>query len=196
VLPEDRQREIEALARAAVDAQELETCGTHTEIKLVPGGAYVIESAARFGGCMLVREVADVIGFDLTDSLIAALLGEHVDYPERMLVAGQGAAASLALMASDSGGRPWEHRRIWDDRAVDWPSLLPAGCAVEVIEQMTLAPGNPIPPYDPGAGSLNWAGIFYVQAPDAATLLQACTRILDGMENQLPRADGVVAGQD
>jgi biotin carboxylase len=189
VLPESRQRQIEALARKAVDALELETCGTHTEIKLVPGGAYVIETAARFGGCMLVREVADVVGFDLVGGLVAALLGEPVDYPEQMIVTGQGAAASLALIASDAAGRPWRHQRIWDDRAVDWASLLPAGTTVEVVKQMTLKPNTPIPPYDPAAGALNWAGIFYVRAPDAASLLSACNRVLDGMEHQLPRVD-------
>ena len=194
ILSEQRQREVEALARAAIDALELETCGTHTEIKLVPGGAYLIETSARFGGCMLIEEVADVFGFDLVGSLTAALLGEQVDYPERMLVAGQGAAASLALMSSDATGRSWEHQRIWDDRAVDWDSLLPAGATVEVIDQVTLVPGTPIPPFDPGAGAMNWAGIFYVRAPDPATLLQACNRVLDGMQYQLPRADRVATG--
>lgn len=193
VLSEDRQREIEAVARAAIDALELETCGTHTEIKLVKGGAYLIETSARFGGCLLVQEVQDVVGFDLVGSLTSALLGEQVEYPERMMVTGQGAAASLALISSYADGRPWEHQRIWDDRAVDWPSLLPPGVTVRVVDQMTLPSGTPIPRYDPGAGALNWSGILYVQAPDPATLLTACNRILDGMEHQLPRADSAVA---
>jgi biotin carboxylase len=193
VLSEERQRQIEAVARAAIDSLQLETCGTHTEIKLVEGGAYLIETSARFGGCMLVQEVQDVVGFDLVGSLISALLGEPVEYPERMIVGGRGAAASLALISSYADGRPWEHQRIWDEQAVDWSALLPAGVTVRVVEGMTLPSGTPIPCYDPSAGALNWSGIFYVQAPDPATLLTACNRVLDGMEHQLPRADSVVA---
>ncbi len=193
VLSEDRQRQIEALARAAVDALELQTCGTHTEIKLVKDGAFLIETSARFGGCLLVQEVHDVVGFDLVGSLTSALLGEHVEYPEQMIVTGQGAAASLALIPSYADGRPWEHQRIWDEQAVDWDSLLPPGVTVEIVPQMTLPSGTPIPRYDPGAGALNWAGIFYLRAPDPATLLTACNQILDGMEQQLPRVDSAVA---
>jgi biotin carboxylase len=192
VLSEERQRRIEALARAAIDALELETCGLHTEVKLVKDGAYLIETSARFGGCLLVREVEDVTGFDLVGSLTSALVGEQVEYPEQMIVAGHGAAASLALVSSYPDGRPWEHQRIWDDQAVDWDSLLPPGVTVEIVRQMTLPAGTPIPRYDPMLGGLNWSGIFYVWAPDAATLLTACNRILDGMENQLPRAASAV----
>ena len=50
-LPQDLQRKVESVARAAVDALGLETCGTHTEIKLMDGGRpSVLESAARLGG--------------------------------------------------------------------------------------------------------------------------------------------------
>ena len=61
VLSEDRQRRIEALARAAVDALGLEDCGTHTEIKLqADGGLCLLESAARFGGSMILRLVEEI----------------------------------------------------------------------------------------------------------------------------------------
>ncbi|KAA2253913.1 ATP-grasp domain-containing protein [Solihabitans fulvus] len=189
VLSEQLQRRVEKVATIAVDALELDTCGTHTEIMLGPDGELtVIESAARFGGCMLVREIEDVFGLDMISMLTRELLGERVEYPERMRTAGTGAAATLAMIAADSAGRPWRDQRIWDDRELDWSTLVSAGTSVSVVEQQTLPRGTLIPRYDPSDGALNWAGIFYLRAADAETLLRDCYGILDNLHLALPEA--------
>lgn len=189
VLTESLQRKIEHVARMAVDALGLETCGTHTEIMLSADETlFVIESAPRFGGCMLTMEVEAVYGFDMIEMLTRELLGERVEYPERMLTAGNGAAASLALLATDSAGRPWQHQRLWDDSELDWAALVSTGTSVDVVEQMTLPRGRPIPAYGRSNGAMNWNGIFYVQAYDAETLLNDCYSILDNMQDVLPKA--------
>lgn len=92
-LPESAQRRIEEVSRAAVDALGLDTCATHTEIKLGADGAmWLIETAARFGGVMTTRQVETVFGLDMIGMLVRQLLGRDVAYPERMLTEGEGAA--------------------------------------------------------------------------------------------------------
>lgn len=188
VLPEPLQRKIEAVATAAVDALQLDTCGTHTEIMLGPNQElFVIESAARFGGCMLAKEVEIVFGFDMIQMLVRELLGEPVQYPERMLTEGTRAAATLALISADSAGRPWQRSVIWDDEKLDWSNLVSDGTSVGVVEQMTMPRGERIPDFDPdNGGALNWAGIFYVESEDADTLLRDCYSILDNLQYELP----------
>src|SRR5207248_6878136 len=110
VLSVEKQRQIEAAAVAAVDALGLDCCGTHTEIKLQAGRRLcLLESAARLGGVMIVREVEEVFGVDLVDQLVRVLLGGPHDLPERMLTSDQadGAAATLSMLAVACGGRPW-----------------------------------------------------------------------------------------
>lgn len=191
VLPEPLQRKIEAVATAAVDALELDTCGTHTEIMLgADHELFVIESAARFGGCMLAKEVETVFGVDMIQMLARELLGEPVRYPERMLTEGSRAAATLALIATDSTGRPWQRSVVWDDANLDWSALVSPGTSVDVVEQMTMPRGGRIPDYDPdNGGALNWAGIFYVEADDAETLLKDCYSVLDDLQYELPEAE-------
>lgn len=186
VLPEHLQRRIEAVARQAVDALGLRTCGTHTEIKLADGGEmFVIESAARFGGCMVTKEVEAVFGLDPIAMLCRELLGEPQDYPDAMLVEGRGAAASLALIPMSARGVPWTTTPIWDSTAVDWRTMLSAGSTIEVVAGLTVPDGTRMPEYNPAAGAGNWAGIFFLTARDPAALLRDCTRVLDGLEAAL-----------
>lgn len=198
VLPEALQRAIEATARAAVDALELGTCATHTEIKLMPGGGLsMIESAARLPGAMVVREVEEAWGVDLIGALADALLGNAEAIPASMLVTGaRRAAASLALIATDSAGRPWASLPILDPARISWCDLVSPDTTVEIVEAQTLELGSRMPRYEASAGVLNFAGLLFVVAPDAATLLDDTLAILDGLEAQLtrPEAAGAVPG--
>jgi biotin carboxylase len=187
VLPEQLQRRIEATARLAVDALCLDTCGTHTEIKLAANNElFVIESAARFGGATIAKEVETVFGVDMVQMLARELLGEHVEYPPEMLVAGSGAAASVAVISTNSEGTPWTRLPVFDSRRVDWSTLISPATAVEVVRSQTVPDGTPMPAFDWSKGSSNWAGILFLRAPDSRTVLRDCYSILDNLEHALP----------
>lgn len=195
VLSEARQRSIEASVRAAVDALELGTCATHTEIKLQAGGRLsMIESAARLPGAMVVREIEEAYGVDMIGALVDALLGESHALPASMLVSGaRRAAASLALIATDSQGRPWQSLPMMDPQRIEWRHLVGHGTSVEIVEAQTVRPGTPMPRYEAGAGVLNFAGLLFVVAADAATLLEDTISILDGLEAELTGVHGTYA---
>ncbi len=183
VLPEALQRRIEDVARRSVDSLGLQTCGTHTEIKLCAGGEMVlIESAARFAGMLITKQVEHVFGIEPIGTLAKALLGEEVALPERMLTRGSGAAASVAMIPADASGNAWTTTPVWDSRTVDLRPLVSPASTIEVARGMTLADGTRIPRYEAAMGAGNWAGTFYVTAPDADTLLSDVYRILNGLE--------------
>jgi biotin carboxylase len=192
-LPESLQREIEATARAAVDALELGTCGTHTELKLLPGGRLsLLETAARVPGAMVVREVEEVFGVDLIGALVDGLLGRPTTLPRRMLTGradARCAAASLALLATDSTGEPWRSLPAFAPELVDWDALVGPGTTVEVVDAQSLASGARMPRYCSDSGVLNFAGLAFVIAPSAERLLDDTLSILDGLEQEMVRAD-------
>ncbi|MGW2270235.1 ATP-grasp domain-containing protein [Streptomyces yangpuensis] len=189
VIPEPLQRRIEDASRHAVDALGLETCGTHTELKLCADGRSVlIETAARFGGVMITKEIEEVFGLDPIAMLVRELLGEQVDYPERMLVEGHGAAASLVAVPADAAGVPWRTQPVWTPRSVDWADLLSSGSAIEPVAAFDLPPGSHVPVYDPAAGAANWLGVFMLTASDSEALLKDCNAVLNGLESALGRA--------
>ncbi len=185
-MPEELQRKIEAVARKAVDALELDTCGTHTEMKLADNGeVYLIESAARLGGVMVASEVETVFGYDLIGMLTREHLGEPVEYPERMLVSGSRAAGSLSIIATDAAGNPWSSDLVWDFESVDWSVLLSSGSSIEAVPGLSVPNGTPMPRYNESGGSTNYAGIFFLQARDAETLVKDAYSVLNGLESAL-----------
>lgn len=190
VMPEHLQRRIEGVARRAVDSLGLDTCGTHTEIKLSsPGELYVIESAARFGGCMVTKEIETVFGIDPITTLTSILLGEKPELPSEMLLEGEGAAASLALIPASADGKPWTTTPIWNSQTADLAELVSPASTIEIVPGLSIPDGTPIPAYDPAVGADNWAGIFFVTAPDASTLLSDCYSVLNGLEAHLTDRD-------
>ncbi|MFJ9807615.1 acetyl-CoA carboxylase biotin carboxylase subunit family protein [Streptomyces sp. NPDC101158] len=187
VLAEPLQRRVEEVARAAVDALGLDTCGTHTEIKLCrDGGLMVVESAARFGGSAIMAVVEEVFGADLVTMLTRELLGEPAGLPERMLVeGGRGAAAEMSLIGTDAAGRPWTTTPVWDARTADLDLLVSPGSHVEPVRSLTVPDGTPIPAYDAPRGITNCAGMLFLTSPDPGTLLRDTYAVLDGMEARL-----------
>ncbi len=192
-LPADLQRQIEEVSRQAVDALGLDTCGTHTELKLTENGVMLIETGARFGGVLITQEIETVYGLDVIGMLVKELLGEEVGYPERMLVDGDRAAASLAVIATDAAGNPWRTTPSWNPGAVGWTRLLSPGSAVEESKAFAMPSGNPVPAYDPSGGSRNWLGVFLVTADDAETLRRDCAAVLNGLEGTLNALRGAGA---
>jgi len=186
VLPEHLQRRIEEVSRQAVDALGLDTCGTHTELKLrADGELVVIEVGARFGGLLTTRQVEVVFDLDPIGMLIREQLGEPVDYPPAMLVNGGRAAASVAVVPADADGVPWQTQPLWHPEKVDWSALLSPGSTVEPVPAFMLPAGTRVPEFDPSGGSRNWLGVFLLTAVDAPTLLRDCRSILDGLEAAL-----------
>lgn len=184
---EEKQRYIEEVARRAVDALGLRTCGTHTELKLLADGSVsVIESAARLGGVNIARQLETVFGLNPVQMLVAALLGKHVEYPAQMLTRGQGAAGSLSIIATDAEGRPWQDRpRIWNAQAVDWSRLLSPGSTIEAVPGLSIPDGTPMPRYGTANGARDYAGLFFLTAPDAPTLVRDSYSVLNGLESAL-----------
>lgn len=185
-LPQALQRRIEEVSRSAVDALGLDTCATHTEIKLGADGAmWLIETAARFGGVMTTRQVENVFGLDMIGMLVRQLLGQSVEYPSRMLTEGSGAAGSLVVLAADGAGEPWPHLPRWDFDAVDWPSLLGDGSRIELVREHSLAPGTVMPAYEEAGGANSMAALCFVTADSGPALLADCERIVEALPHAL-----------
>lgn len=187
-LPENLQRRIESVARSAVDALGLETCATHTEMKLMEdGGLSLIESAARIGGCMIAAQVEEVFGLDMIGMLTDALLGAEVNFPERMLIYAdaRGAASSLALIGTDSAGTPWSRELAWEPSLIDWDKIVSPGTRIEAVPGLTISAGTPVPRYDVSGGALGYGGVFYVRCASVETLLPDSYAVLDNLEAAL-----------
>jgi biotin carboxylase len=186
VLPEELQRKIEALSVAAVNALGLDTCGTHTEIKLMSGQRMcLLETAARPGGSTATTLAEYVFGVDLIGLQVAAALGLPQAYPERMLVGGNEAAASLYLFAADTRGKPWGSDIEFNWRQLDWSQLVSAASRVEILPSQMVPAGTVISPYQPGGGALNYCGSVIVRSPDPQTLLADSYRLIDSLEEAL-----------
>jgi len=189
-LPEGLQRQIESVARAAVDALGLQTCGTHTEIKLMDGNQLcLIESAGRLAGVMVPAEVEHVFGYDLVGMVVDSLLGRPADFPDRMLTDQDavGAAASIPMIATNASGVPWARELVWDSSVPDWPALLAPGSRIETVPGLSIPDGTRIPAYQPAGGVLAWGGQFFLRSRDAGTLVQDAYAVLNGLEGALAR---------
>lgn len=190
VLAEPLQRRVEETARQAVDALGLDTCGTHTEIKLGPDGTLVvIESAARFGGSAITQVVETVFGIDMVTLLTRRLLGEEAEIPDRMPVVGTGAAAEMSLIGTDSAGTPWQTSPVWDARTAQLRHLVSPGSTISHVPGLTVPDGTRVPRYDAARGITNCVGMLFLTAPDPNQLLSDTYAVLDGMEARLNEAE-------
>jgi biotin carboxylase len=191
VLAPELQHRIADVCRRAVDALGLDTCATHTEVKLMPDGSVrLLESAARAGGAAVTRELVEAYDVDLIGLQLAAALGQRPAAPESLLLPAdaRGAAASLSVIAVDSAGRPWSRLPPFVPDRVDWDALVSPGTTVELVRGQSQAPGTPMPPYHPNTGVLGYAGLLFLRSPDPATLREDSYRVLDGLEKAMTRA--------
>lgn len=182
-LPDHLQRRIEEVSRDAVNALQLGTCGTHTEVELGANGTLtLIETGARFGGVMITREIEEVFGIDPIGMLVDELLGHEVCYPAQMLTTAGRAAASVAVIPTNAAGEPWTTQPLWRPDDVDWSTIVTPGTRLEEVPAFSMPKNHPVPVYDPSGGSRNWLGLFVVTAPDAHQLHRDCHAILNGLE--------------
>ncbi|WP_157253080.1 ATP-grasp domain-containing protein [Nonomuraea typhae] len=191
VLPEPLQREIEEVSARAVNALGLSTCGTHTELKLLADRHLcLLETAASLGGRLLTRQVAAIHGVDLVAALAKAVLGLDPGLPPRMITGPGGrAAGSVNMIAADSRGVPWTSAPVFDPERLDLGALVSPGTRAEIVPDFTaLGRGERMVPFDPPSGSLNLAGVLYLEAGDTKTLVHDAYTILDRLETAMSTA--------
>ncbi|MFD9541373.1 PEP/pyruvate-binding domain-containing protein [Streptomyces sp. NPDC060022] len=179
-LPELLQRRIERVVCEAVDVLGLDTCATHTEVRLGAGGRlWVIGTAVHFGGVLIAREAEEVYGFDMIAMLVRQLLGRPVRYPRRMLTDGYGAAASLVVVPADEPGRTWPPGEpVWDFTAVDWPAILAPDTSIQLVPGLTDPDDAYEAAYGTHSGGRSRSAVCFVTGRDAGTVLADCTRVV------------------
>ena len=188
VLREDLQRKVEKLATDAVNALGLETCGTHTEIKLMAGERMcLIESSARPAGAMGTLITEAVFGVDMIGLLAGEALGEPQEYPDQMLIKGIGAAAVLFLVAADPDGKPWPSDVPFHWKRLDWSELVSVDSRVEVLPSQLVPDGTVLSPYRPGSGSMSYAGSVVLHSASPEVLVEDSYRLLGNLEAALRR---------
>ncbi|MBQ5933208.1 MAG: ATP-grasp domain-containing protein [Lachnospiraceae bacterium] len=80
-LPLNQQDDIRKVAEAAIKAIGMQNGPTHTEIKVTPSGAKLVEIAARLGGDFITSRLVPLsTGVDMIECSFATLLGEEVKY--------------------------------------------------------------------------------------------------------------------
>lgn len=187
VLPPDRKRQVVAQITRAVDALGFVDCATHTEIKLMANGQLAfLETAARMGGVAIAKQLDHVFGIDYVDLFLSVLLGSEVRIPAFEENPPRGAAASVAVIACDSRGKPWRSARAFESSAVDWAGLVGRQAEVHIELAQSIPMGSRVPPYDVAGGLLNYAGQAFLVSHSSATLKSAAYQLLDGLEQQLP----------
>ncbi|MBR3397284.1 MAG: ATP-grasp domain-containing protein [Lachnospiraceae bacterium] len=78
-LSAEQQKDILKVADSAIRAIGMENGPTHTEIKVTPTGAKLVEIAARLGGDFITSRLVPLsTGVDMTDCSFASLSGEEV----------------------------------------------------------------------------------------------------------------------
>jgi biotin carboxylase len=78
------QDDIRRVAEAAIKAIGMKNGPTHTEIKVTPDGAKLVEIAARLGGDFITSHLVPLsTGVDMIECSFATLLGEKVHYQKQ-----------------------------------------------------------------------------------------------------------------
>jgi biotin carboxylase len=107
----DKQIYIANKVKPCIEALGLDHCGTHTEIKLLAHGEIaIIESAARFAGWSIIRQVECVFGIDLITRHVADLLDEHdgsMPAMQEIWSRRTGYTATINLLPATESGEPW-----------------------------------------------------------------------------------------
>ncbi len=80
-LPLDVQDDIRRVALLAIKALNVQNGPNHTEIKVTPSGAKLVEIAARLGGDFITSKLVPLsTGVDMIDCCIASVIGQEVHW--------------------------------------------------------------------------------------------------------------------
>jgi len=188
VMSGENKSNILDVVTTAIDALELENCATHTELKLLPNGTVnLLETAARMGGVAIAQELDVAFGLDYVGLYIDTLLGTTENIPSFEQNPTGNSAASLALIATDSTGKPWKSKRRFCD--IDWSELLVGETTTaHVITSQSMPFDNDFPEYDLAGGVMNYAGQLFIKAETPENLLNSAYSVLDQLEYKLPDA--------
>ncbi|MEK1934096.1 MAG: hypothetical protein AAAC47_30780, partial [Pararhizobium sp.] len=189
VLPLAKQQQIIDFARRAVEAQQLDTCATHTEIKLQAHGELcMVESAARTPGALMTRQILEVFGIDMIGLLGRALLGETMDVPSFQHKQVHAAAGPVAIISLTPAGEPWRHYPAIN-KALDLTVYLPPAVEFEIAWGSDYEDGDPVKPYDPKLGTPNYIANVFLRAPTVELLIEA-QQILMSQSERIFTAQG------
>lgn len=84
-LSPEQQDDIRRVANLAIKAIGMENGPTHTEIKITPTGAKLVEIAARLGGDFITSRLVPLsTGVDMIECSFASLLGEEVRWQRKI----------------------------------------------------------------------------------------------------------------
>lgn len=180
IIEPELQQKIAAMAKAAVDALELEFCATHTEIKLMANQELcLIESAARTPGASITKIVEDSFGIDIVGMLVENLLYGNVEKIPKSLITNYSiASGAVAILPTDSLGNPWKSLPKFT-KSINWRSILPREIEFNVDWVPSLQEGITIEKYDPLKGQLNYLGGVLMKCPDPKLLIKAQHDVLD-----------------
>lgn len=184
LIPEALQYKIAGFARKAVDTLNLENCGTHTEIKLGTNHELtIIESSARFGGCMNIPQIEKVFGFNMIGALIYILInGNNTILPTKMFTKSvSGAAGTLSLLPINEKGIPWS-RTVKYNPDIDWSNLSSPKTRIH-LNSSFLKKGEVIPLYDQTLGMYNSFGQLYLESNNADNLIEDQYKILCNLKS-------------
>ena len=98
-LSENEQREVAGMASAAAAALGLRHGPVHAELRLGPGGPYVVEIAARSIGGLCSTTLTFGTGLSLEDVILRHAVGQDVAPPSR-----EHTAAGVMMLPIPSGG--------------------------------------------------------------------------------------------
>lgn len=98
-LTEEEQNDIRNVALAAIKAINIQDGPSHTEIKVTPQGAKIVEIAARLGGDFITSNLVPLsTGVNMTECSMESVLGAPVDWNIKY-----NKGAAIRFIQSDQG---------------------------------------------------------------------------------------------
>jgi len=183
VLPREKQLLLATAAKQAVDALQLDTCMTHTEIKLKDDNRWcLLENAARAPGVAIGRLIEAAYGINLYTIAAQLALGSTkisgVNFPLKP----QGmAVGSVVIAPINAAGQPWATKPRFNTQ-LDWTKILPKNVHAEANWSTNLEPGNPVPEYDVSGGVKNFLGGVFLKTDTPKSLIEAQVAVLNSTE--------------
>lgn len=166
------QRDIIQQIGSCLEAMELGTCGTHTEIKLMRDGQFaIIESAARYAGWCILPQIEKTFKIDMISLYVEALttpaftceldLSANLDTIHCF-------SATLNLLPVDEKNQAWEQELVFN-RNPDFTKLINEHSTYTFTPY--IAKGDKIPVLNPIKGAWNSYGKIFLTSKNEQSLL-------------------------
>lgn len=90
------------------------------------------------------------------------------------------------MIAADARGMPWLSAPLFYPDRINLNSLVSTNTHIEVVPDFTaVKPGHRMQAFKPSQGSLNLAGVLYLQAPNPQILTHDAVSVLNGLEQAM-----------